>query len=776
MESREIHAPKTLIMNTIRFILAITLAATASASVAQTPSLADTTFVRLVAEGKSWLAQNELKKAEQAFRAALKIDKNFIAAMSGLGEMEMAKQNWGDANDWYEKILEHEPQNLDALYHRAICYRETGKFKALLLRDLDWKNSKKYFERVLAQDSLYRDTIFQYALLRRYDEKYEEAILLGHRQIRLKPDLVDGQRGLFRLYQYLLDNRKEKDAVQWLQTHDSEHASYFIGEAYRRNGELDSAEVLLRAWLAAAPAISTMPARLSLARLHYQREQPKAAETFFWQAVDGIHNQVDAELLFEDVKYIVTEEELQEFRQLTVPNEYAAFFRRLWISRDPTPAANTNARLAEHYRRLLYAEKNYVYDGFRTWFNNPDKMKYLKFPPAFFLNDRFNDKGLIYIRHGEPDEQAATVEADVPMNESWRYGKTANTATMIFHFVIDANASGNNWRVAPFLDHPSFLDDRVHWDPAYFRLLRGDPLERLALEETLAQQSAEAVKVGFSTDRHSWDEAVKPLDFASYTAFFKAPEGNTALEVYYSLSLPSNKDLAKMPDTTALYEHGLALHNLQWQEIQRRNGRIPKAKIGGLAKEQHFIGQYRLFAEPDSYHVAFFVRQPATQRLEGWKQDFRLPNFSENELAMSSIVLASAIEPASGSEPFVKNGLRFSPNPSRRFDRKKPVYVYFEVYHLAPDTEGKSSFVVEYTALLRKEEKSGAKKFLSLFGGSAKPATTLVVERHADTGTSAEYLALDLGETGKGEFRLSIKVMDGQSGKQKDGFVDFELF
>ncbi len=110
--------------------------------------------------------------------------------MAGLGEVEMAKQNWGDANDWYEKILDREPKNLDAMYHRAICYRETGKSKAFVLRDLDWNNSKKYFERVLVQDSLYRDTIFQYALLRRYDEKYEEAILLGHHQIRLKPDLV----------------------------------------------------------------------------------------------------------------------------------------------------------------------------------------------------------------------------------------------------------------------------------------------------------------------------------------------------------------------------------------------------------------------------------------------------------------------------------------------------------------------------------------------------------------------------------------------------------
>jgi len=754
----------------------MTLAATVSALLAQTPAPADTTAMRLVEEGKIRLAQNEFKKAEEAFRAALKRDKNLTAAMAGLGELEMAKQNWGDANDWYEKILEHEPQNLEALYHRGICYRETGKFKALLLRDLDWKNSKNYFERVLAQDSLYRDAIFQYALLRRYDEKYEEAILLGHHQVRLKPDLIATQRGLFRLYQYLLDNRDEKEAVQWLQARDTEHARYFIGETYRRNEKLDSAEVLLREWLASAPTISTAPAYLSLARLNYQREQPQAAETFFWQAVDGSRNQVDAELVFEDVKYIVTEAELQEFRKLASPKEYTAFFRRQWMSRDPTPAAEFNIRLAEHYRRLLYAEKHYIFDRFHSWFNNPDKLGYLKYPPTYYLNDRFNDRGLIYIRHDEPEDRVVTVSPSVPTNDSWLYGKTKDRPEMVFHFVVDENASANNWRVAPLLLQPPFLEDRAYWDPKYFRLLRGEPHERLSLTEDLAKKSAEAVEVGFSTDRHAWSKEIKPLDFASYSAFFKAPNDMTALEVYYSLPLPSNKEMAKIPDTTALYEHGLTLHDLQWREIQRRNGTVSMGETAGNNKEQHFVGQYRFFVKPDSYHAAFFVRQPATQKLEGWKQDFRLPNFSENELAMSSIVLASSIEPASGNESFVKNGLRISPNPSRRFDRKKPVYVYFEVYHLIPDAEGKSLFVVEYTALLRKEEQSGAKKFFSLFGGSAKPATTLAVERQAGMATSVEYLALDLGATGKGEFRLSIKVTDRQTGKQKESFVDFELF
>jgi hypothetical protein len=538
---------------------------------------------------------------------------------------------------------------------------------------------------------------------------------------------------------------------------------------------LDSAEAALQSWLAADPAISKAPAYLSLARLHYQREQPQAAEKFFWQAVDGIRDQAEALLVFDEVKYIVTETELQEYQRLAAPQEYIDYFHRLWVSRDPTPAASFNARLEEHYRRWLYVEKGYLFDRFRSWVNNPDKLGYLKFPPAYYLNDRFNDKGLIYLRHGEPDERVVTVAAALS-NESWRYAPTETTPELMFHFVVDEFAGASNWRLTAVLPNADMWADRVTWDSDYFRLLRGDPLEHLKLVDDLASKSVEAVDTGFRTDRHSWDKAVKPLEFDSYTACFKAPDGKTALEVYYSLPLPPRQELEKMRDTTVVYEHGLALHDMQWLPVQRWNDEITKAKLAGLEPEQNLLGQNRLSAEPDSYHVAFFIRQPATQRLEGWKQDINFPDFSKNELAMSSIVLASDIAPASGSGSFVKNGLRITPNPSRRSKRKEPVHVYFEVYNLAPNAEGNSSFSIEYTALLQKEKKSGTQKLFSLFGSGDKPATTLVVERQAEAATSVEYLALDLGKAGEGDFRLSIKLTDRHSGKQTTGFIDFTLF
>lgn len=767
-------------MNSKKFVLMTSMAIMLWLSSGQTHAPTDSTAWRLVAQGKTLLAENKLKEAEQSFKKALKKDRELTAAMSGLGQVYLAKNDWGEANDWYEKVVEREPDNLDALYHRAICYRECGVPKALIMRKFDWDNAAKYFRRVLARDSSFYDTLFQYAQLLRYKKDYTDAIVMGHAQIRLKPDDVGSQRGLFRLYHYYLDNTGANEVIAWLQQRNSEQARYFIGEAYRRDGKLPKADSIFRQLLAGAPGVSMAPIQLSLARLYYQQKQAKAAEKAFWQAVDGIRNRLDAELIFEDAKYIVTEAELQQFRQPAAARDYVDFFHRVFMLRDPTPAADNNVRLAEHYRRLLYAESHYVFDGFRTWFNSPDKLHQQKFPPTFFLNDRFNDKGLIYIRHGEPDERAVTTGQALVSNESWRYQPTIASQEMIFHFVVDENAIGNNWRLTPFINDPQFLEDRITWGTSYERLLRGNPLEQMALEDDLAQQSREAVDTGFRTDRHSWDKKVQPLNAFAYPAFFKAPDGKSYFDLYYALPLPSSDDLAKAGamGATVLAEHGVVLHDLQWNRVHRLHDQITKREIADPNQTPFLVGQYHFAVKPDSYHVAFFMQQPATKRVGGWKEDMRVPQFSDGQLAMSSIVLASSIEPATANDAdlFVRHGLRLLPNPYKRFPRAKPVYIYFEVYNLTPDAEGKSAFVVEYTTLLRKEKKSGAKKVFSIFGGGAKPSTTLVMEREANAATSMEYLALDLARAGSGDFRLSIKVKEKSSGKQSEGFIDLTLF
>ena len=147
------------------------------------------------------------------------------------------------------------------------------------------------------------------------------------------------------------------------------------------------------------------------------------------------------------------------------PRHTAPFFRAFWARRDPTPARAVNVRLAEHYRRLLRAEKDYVSDGFRDWHTDPDRMGELRLPETHGLGALFNDRGLVYLRHGEPDDRVVTVGgANTPPTISWRYYDPA----MDFHFLTAG--TDNDWRLTPRLPQSAeVFDDREYWG----RYLRG---------------------------------------------------------------------------------------------------------------------------------------------------------------------------------------------------------------------------------------------------------------------------------------------------------------
>lgn len=109
-----------------------------------------------------------------------------------------------------------------------------------------------------------------------------------------------------------------------------------------------------------------------------------------------------------------------------------ARLRRFWAERDVLGAGAD--RLAAHYQRLEYALEHYA----DHWHGDPRNA-------AASLDDR----GIIYVRHGPPDEETSLDLAGVPPNESWRYGHGADA--LVFHFLA---ANGHS----PYRLVPSVLD------------------------------------------------------------------------------------------------------------------------------------------------------------------------------------------------------------------------------------------------------------------------------------------------------------------------------
>src|SRR5512145_271192 len=144
------------------------------------PFAPDARVDSLVAKGTRLLAQYRLDEAYKAFEKAHQLDRRSRAALLGLGRIDIERGKWGKADNRFEDVLKRDPNDLEAMHFRGICYRENGKYKALLLRKWDFDNAEEKFDAVLARDSLFLDTIYQLAVLERYRNHYENAIQLGH--------------------------------------------------------------------------------------------------------------------------------------------------------------------------------------------------------------------------------------------------------------------------------------------------------------------------------------------------------------------------------------------------------------------------------------------------------------------------------------------------------------------------------------------------------------------------------------------------------------------
>ncbi len=712
----------------------------------------------LLIAAQKYLADGSYDSAKVYFKKILKKDKNSIAALRGLGEIYIEQKKWGDAKDVYKKLEKIEENPIEAHYFLGICYRETGKFKALLLRRLDWKKSKKYFESVLAQDSLYKDVLFQYARLMRYWSNYKEAIRLCRAQIRLKPDLVEPQVKLFRFYRYFITHNSEKKVLEYLSQFSNPEAQFAIAEKYRREGKLAMADSIYQLLLKNPEAMWHQPVYLALARLYYKQGKKQKAQSFFWRAVNEISNEIQADLVFEDIKYIVTDEELHRYRELKSPDEKIDFFHTFWNRRDPMPGTEINVRLAEHYRRLNYAEENYEYDGFRTWFNNPDQLGYFDYNEAYELNNEFHDKGLIYIRMGAPDEWARTAGMNVPTNESWLYYQRGNMPKMMFHFFTKNSPSA--WRFSPVIENPAILEDRLSWDGIYFRMLRADPLERLNIENQMALQSKHSVSVGIATDRHTWEEKVAPLNVPFTISNFRGEKDKTRLEIDYAIFLGPLRRIFQDENSMNI-DAGITFFDKNWHQIAhyKLNQAIP------MSNDKFSIDLFSSEVAPGSYHVAMYVKPEKGNYLGGWKVDAVARRFPPDSLAISDVVFAEDIRPAQQKSKFNRGDLFVLPNPLRQFTRKKPIYLYFEIYNLEKEDSGMARFEIEYSL----EQLSGEKAKLSNFFGLAKRGKTRIsttLNRETFSRDSQEYLAINVSNLQKGKYRLKITARDNLSGQQ----------
>lgn len=167
---------------------------------------------------------------------------------------------------------------------------------------------------------------------------------------------------------------------------------------------------ILSLWLPVAAQQQNPPANdPDLSKRELSEEQKKRnAKAFKKEVSQEYKNWLDNE-----VRWIISGEELSAFKQLSNDEERDAFIEQFWLRRDPTPDTIENEFREEHYRRMAYANERFA-SGVAGWRTDRGRI-YVIFGPPDTIDSR--PSGGSYVR---PVEEGGGMTSTFPF-EVWRY-------------------------------------------------------------------------------------------------------------------------------------------------------------------------------------------------------------------------------------------------------------------------------------------------------------------------------------------------------------------
>ena len=659
---------------------------------------------------------------------------SLLAGLSGA----VRREDWGEGARLSEEAEGDCSRTVGAHYYGAICRRETGKRTSLLLRAMQWDKARKHFLAVFSRDSSYRDILYQYAVFREYDDELEEAVESARQQILRHPEQVDSQIGLFRIGRHYIGVTDAREAEKWLRGRPDLYSQFFLAELLRRHGQLKAAESgLLR--LQEMTDLPPQATCLSLARLYASlgKEGEGLAQASYWNGVDNAASPLGEAIIFEDLKAIIGDAELERYSGLQTTRERIDFFHAFWESRDPTPATAVNARLIEHFRRYAAAEREYEYFGLRTLATNPDPTLLWRLPQSSRLNREFNDMGLIFLRHGTPDAVQVTSSAGDD-NVSWLYNGSGDLPARIFLFARHLRVA-NDWRLTSIPTDPQMRSKVSMWDSRY----GVDPLRWPQVAADLESEQTSAVSLALRSEHHRWEPETKETTVPHAIDAFRAENGKTLLDISYALALEDFIGAAGDTARTLPVEVGISFISLKGGKSRHEIDTLLLSVRPGA--KGSFVSLFRRTMVPDSLRVSMHVRSAGENIIGTWSEFINVPVFQRTAFSLSDIqFLLPSTMPAS----IEINGIRILQSPFRAYRRSAMLYSYLQVYNLVKDAGGKTKYNAVYELIPR---------------DPVRPEDSLrltEVTRDLSEDTRAEFLPLDLSAVSPGKYLLRVTVTD----------------
>ncbi|MFH1069460.1 MAG: GWxTD domain-containing protein [Candidatus Glassbacteria bacterium] len=519
---------------------------------------------------------------------------------------------------------------------------------------------------------------------------------------------------------------------------------------------------------------------LLMARSHFVLGHESLACSLYDRCLDRLDAVTAGEILRDALDILFVADRIAYSRATTFA-ERRDFFRRLWRSRDLPTGLSYNGRLAEHYRRLIYA-KTYLFSK---------------------SGNGYDDRGSIYIKHGEPDKKvhesgtlvsARTIgENQYVENESWLYYKYSHN--FIFHFARRSSSFGMIGNLIgayrPYHGPGEPTDaygkpvnpleiycTRDDFDPFYGMACISSSSDRQLMLQMEWDIIEPAMTLGRTTETYNPYQGTKPLDYYYYTADFLSRDPNSRFYLYYGLPV-RNLKTSEDSLSTVNYECALHLYDRDWKEAagveDKRMYQLNPAP-DEVGKGSLVIDRQAVDLPPGPYHLVVRVKDLNSDYIGLYRDSIQVTRYELDKFNVSQILLATDVNklPA-GQKPgkFTRGELDIMTLPSRTFRRDQKVFVYCEIYYLNADSLGRKNYNIDFSINADLLDKSLISKIISPFGrllGQKEQDNSITMtfaheQEDPEKIVQQEYISIDISESPPGKYSLQLNVTDTATGE-----------
>jgi GWxTD domain-containing protein len=448
----------------------------------------------------------------------------------------------------------------------------------------------------------------------------------------------------------------------------------------------DSALVAFRAYLAAAgdSGIGGFEIARTLALL----ERPDSAVAEYFAAARGTPSPAARPLFRRDVAWIATPEELASFDRLPA-DAVGKWLRRFWGERDVEDARRPGERLVEQFRRYAYVRANFRLTTRHRHYDITDVYR-------DSTQQEVDDRGVIYLRHGAPDDRARYTDEYVEPNETWVYRRPPPEGDLVFHFVASGHvqdyklveslldAYGFSTAVAfqsrqdvPTALVAGLLSSRANISDLYQRLADQGTAGRSALLAEERRRGRRAIATGTTTDSYALRFAhdLHPV----VSSFVLADsERNPVLHVVFALPAAALRSYPAPGGVGFPFEFRLIVYD----STMRRVGGLDTLRVfhspTELPEGSYLTELLAAPVPPGTFHFHFVVEE--LQSDAGALVSAEPVTVPRTDAGLSASDLVLGLK---GSGLVLRRpGGDIALNPLSRFPRDGTVELYYELYGL----------------------------------------------------------------------------------------------